>query len=344
MKRIKILTLVLIVAFCSIYSKDGMIPSSIDKKIIFNEIIKKILSIEALKYYEKGQQELEENDYEKALTLFQKAKEIDPNNAYLVAEVGWCKEHLGDLDGAVLDYDNAIKLDITKPDLFLNKAIVQWKQNLNEEAYKTVNTALLIDSTFYDAYILKADFLFRQKKYPESFNNPNRAIQINSNLEEGYFRRGLTLVFMNNYKNAIPDLSKSISLNKYNSESYYYRACAYKMLGDTINALKDYDLGIKTKPLVKLYYDRALIYIKKNKLYKAFKDLEKAEKLEPFNLDVIKQFARLYYENRDYEEAIKYSQLAIKFNHHDIEMMNIFAQSASRSVEISAKELYKQYH
>lgn len=343
MKKTAVVSLFFLSSFCLIFPNNGMIPFSLNKKIALNADANKKLTAEARKCCEKGLQELEKNDYNSALTYFQSANEIDPNNAYFVAMIGWAKEHLGDLNGAVLEYDRAIALNVTNVSLLLNKALVKWKLKLIDDAYKSVNTALLIDSTLYDAYILRSDFLYSQNKYSESCKNLNKAIELNSTLEEGYYKRGLTLVFMAEYKKAILDLSKSIILNKDSSESYYYRAYAYKMIGDTVNALKDYSQGIKTKPTAKLYYERALIYIQKNKTNKAINDLEKAEELEPSNIDIKRQLAILYFDNRDYEEAGRCSEFIFKLNKYDREIFTIYTQSKIRIINKTIEDRILKY-
>lgn len=86
--------------------------------------------------FEEGKKELEENNNpSKAVELFDKAIELNPNADWVLADRGRARQNLGDVNGAIQDFSKAIEL---------NKRSVYyiWRAN----AYNNINNGDLAEA------------------------------------------------------------------------------------------------------------------------------------------------------------------------------------------------------
>lgn len=65
----------------------------------------------AIKEYNKGVKILAKENYKEALPFFQKTVELDPEFVFAWDNIGVCQRNLGNLDEALIAYNNSLKLD-----------------------------------------------------------------------------------------------------------------------------------------------------------------------------------------------------------------------------------------
>lgn len=117
-------------------------------------------------------------DLKGALEDFDKALTLAPENAGLHNDLGLAKADSGDLAGAIASYDAALRLD---PDLALAWNNRSFAKRLNGDA----------DGALKDATM---------------------ALQLNPNYARAYLNRGLCLYNLREWEDALADLEKSVSL------------------------------------------------------------------------------------------------------------------------------------
>lgn len=148
--------------------------------------------------------------YQKYITDF-------PNGVYLANaydNIGTKRLLSSDLEGAILEYNNAIQINPKFPNSYNNRGEAKQYLNDQEGAWSDYNKAILLNPKYSDAY-------------------NNRSII--------KFNRG-------DYHGAIQDCNLSIKFKKDNPNAYNNRAGSKISLKDYAGAMKDYDMAIKLNP------------------------------------------------------------------------------------------------
>jgi tetratricopeptide (TPR) repeat protein len=154
----------------------------------------------------------------------------------------------GDLDRAIADYDEAIRLAPSKAVSYNNRAIAYRAKGELDRAIADYDQAILLDPKHASAY-------------------QNRAV---IHVERGEFDR------------AIADYDEAIRLNPKYALAYNNRGHAYQAKGDVARAIADYDEAIGIAPKNEFFFQsrgRAEMYA--GMLAKAVADLTQASELDP---------------------------------------------------------------
>jgi tetratricopeptide (TPR) repeat protein len=218
--------------------------------------IKNIQQDSALKYFDKSIEKFPEcsqayfwkafirysyfNDSKNAIEYYTKFIEINssdssnvnkPNlsNAYTNRAI--CKIALNNLEGARIDFDNAILNDHSNPNHYFNRGAL----SMQLKEYKKAKN----DFTLAIKYVgsLPANYV----TYTECSGVTEASIRKSKTMY--YFNRALAEDSMGDHKEAIADLDKARWLSK-SSYFNYYRANSFLVSGDTLKAIKDFKLFI----------------------------------------------------------------------------------------------------
>ncbi|MCE7863911.1 MAG: hypothetical protein DYG99_10255 [Bacteroidetes bacterium CHB5] len=137
---------------------------------------------------------------------------------------------------------------------------------------------------------------YKQGKYTEAIANFSNFLRKSSREKsldvEVHYLRGLAYIKTDNFKTAIPDLQESIRLGHTNAGNiYWFLAQANEKSGYYFDAINAYDQAIKILPadketLIKLYQERAQVFLKVDKRPLAYADLYRAYELQPSNQDI----------------------------------------------------------
>jgi tetratricopeptide (TPR) repeat protein len=76
-----------------------------------------------------------------AMTAFDKALNLDPQNPYRYSSRAYFKDRIGDLEGAIADYEKAIELDPEDAVAYNNKGLVEEKLGYQNRAKKSFKQA-----------------------------------------------------------------------------------------------------------------------------------------------------------------------------------------------------------
>ncbi|MFZ3122344.1 MAG: tetratricopeptide repeat protein [Thermodesulfovibrionales bacterium] len=180
-----------------------------EKKIKqYNEAVK---GLSATDWFEKGVKFYESGNYKEALNAYNKAIQLDPQDAITFSYRGLAYDNLGNLQQAFNDYNKAIQLD-------------------PKDA---------------SAYIFRGGAQAELENYQQAINDYSKAIQLNPKDAIAYSLRGLAQAGLKNYQQAINDYSKAIQLDPNNDRAYYYRGLAYYELKNKQKAIEDFKIAAK---------------------------------------------------------------------------------------------------
>jgi tetratricopeptide (TPR) repeat protein len=169
------------------------------------------------------------------------------NSAQSYLEIGINKHDARDFQGAIVHYDQAIKINRNYTDAYYHRGL--------------------------------AKSALRQEK--AAISDYTQAIEINRNHFRAYTDRGVSKYQLGSAPDAIVDYDRAIAINPNYADAYFNRAGARVSLGDLPGATSDYTETIRIKPNdAQAYLNRSIITRKSNSKGSQA-DLEKAFQLNP---------------------------------------------------------------
>jgi tetratricopeptide (TPR) repeat protein len=131
-----------------------------------------------------------------------------------------------DFDGALADYNEAIKLNPVYSTCLYNRGIVFYNGRQYEEALKDYSSAIELNSKFASCYdargILYMDILGNDSL---ALMDYNQAIQINPKFAQAYYNRGILFMRMQNTVSACNDFRKVKQLGYSQANELIERYC-----------------------------------------------------------------------------------------------------------------------
>ena len=230
---------------------------------------------------------------------------------------------------AIKFYTDAIERDSSRANLYLKRAQAYQAFGNNKKALNDYKKAIQIDSSYSNSY----DFFFNRSlshadlgDYESAIKDLNKAIVIKPRSLYAHYNRGLYKQRLGDYESAIDDYTKSIDIFP-TSDSLYWRARLKEELGDYEEALVDYNEAIKINPSDSDNFNsRGVLYRRKLKNYPlAFEDFKKAHELDPERTTILNNLCDLENDRENYKSAILFCNKSIGINGGDYS--NLFLRS-----------------
>ena len=207
---------------------------------------------DALAYYWRGVAKGSLEQYAAAIDDYTQAIRLDPDDAYAYYKRGYAKGSLGQYAAAIVDYDMAIRL---KPDFAL---------------------------AYFWRGVAKADL----EQYVAAIVDYDMAIRLDPDDAYAYYFRGVAKDNLEQYAAAIADYDMAIRLDPDDALAYYKRGVAKDNLEQYVAAIVDYDTAIRLKPDdVLAYYKRGLAKGSLEQYAAAIADYDMAIRLDPDHAD-----------------------------------------------------------
>jgi len=175
---------------------------------------KKPQLVDAMSYYQIGNDYFEKRDYEKAIENYNMAILLNPIFSEAYFNRALCYYQLKNYDKSIADYTKASELDPKNPHVYNNKG---------------------------DAFYRKQDYAGAIKEY-------DKAVTLNPNYMKALYNRALSYASLEDYDKAVEDFGKVIQLKPDFSEAYHLRGLAYEYSGDIDSAIGDYKKALELNP------------------------------------------------------------------------------------------------
>jgi lipoprotein NlpI len=210
--------------------------------------------------------------------------EIGPNAAADYITQGLAQQAKGDLDGAILDYNQALGLDPKQANAFSNRGFAKQTKGDLDGALADYAQALLINPKIPAAYYNQG-LIEVQKGYLDgAIADYNHALDLDPKMALAYYNRGIAKNMEGNWDGAIADYTQALILNPKIALACYKRGFARQSKGDPDGALADYSQALALDPkMAAAFYNRGLIKLQKDDLDGAIDDNTQAIDLDPKN-------------------------------------------------------------
>ena len=258
---------------------------------------------DALGYLQRGIEAHKEHKLDEAIKHYTKSIQLKSDNPIVsraYSRRGNAYDGKGQYDLAFKDYNKAIELNPDDADAYFYRGFIYELKRNSEEAIKDYDKAIELKPDHVDAYIYRAGVANRDSELV--IKDYSKAIELNPNFAYAYRNRGRIYEKRGEVDLAIKDYNKAIDLNSDSALDYSHRARAYRDNNETDLAIEDYSRSIYLNPYyIDNYYDLAMIFLCQQNSESAKEVLIEAENKE---LDIISLFSQYHQSIAHLEEEI----------------------------------------
>ena len=256
-----------------------------DPKLRLNakQLLEKNIQIdieEANKYYNRAFEKHNIGDYQGALRDYNEAIRCNPDDADAYINRGIVKRALGDNQGALIDYTEAIRINPDHANAYYYRGYI--KSNLGDKqgAIADYTEAIRINPDFVQAYIGRGIVEVALGYTRRPIADYTRVIRINPDHADAYHSRGLEKNGLKDKEGAIADYTEAIRINPDHADAYRSRGLVKEYLGDKQGAIADLSEIIRINPRdAYTYYSRGLLKEQIDDKKGALEDLRKSSSL-----------------------------------------------------------------
>jgi tetratricopeptide (TPR) repeat protein len=245
---------------------------TIDAKTLLGSDLAAAHLIRAQAYRAVGDQARASADYSTAIALLNESSRTAPLKSSQFLQRGIAHHALHDIERALSDYDEAIRLD-------------------TGNALAHVDRGVLLATRKADLRRAIAAF--------------DRALALVPDNAETLILRGNAYTSVGEHGRALADLDRAAALDPDNPRAFMVRGLVNARLGDMPRAFADYNRALSVDPkYVDALVNRAAIYSMQGSSEKALADLDQAVALQPNHALAYYNRGYAHFARQDYEQAI----------------------------------------
>lgn len=159
----------------------------------------------------------------------------------------------GDMQHALDDYNEAVKLAPQKAYLYDNRGIVYAARSEDEAALRDFDTAIRIDSKDVAALRQRAKIYQGRGKFTDARADYSEAIGLQPKTAALWSERGYACLLQHDYESAVSDETQAIKLDAKLARAYFLRGAAFGGLGDSHSSLGDLETAVSLDPTLSRY-------------------------------------------------------------------------------------------
>jgi tetratricopeptide (TPR) repeat protein len=237
--------------------------------------------------------ELEEaktkKDWDRAIEVGEQILKIAPNNEGVRKDTTFAYKSRGNVyrtrkqdDLALVDYNQAIKLDPNYAPAYGNRGNVYYARKQYKLALIEYNQAIKLDPNLALAYCSRGNVYYVMEQYDLALAEYDQSIKLDPNDASVYAKRGNVYLDKKQYDLALADYNQVIKLEPNYVDAYNNRGRVYYAMGQYDLALADYNQTLKLEPgYVHAYNNRGNVYADRNQYDLALADYKQALKFDP---------------------------------------------------------------
>jgi tetratricopeptide (TPR) repeat protein len=255
---------------------------------------------------------LKKHDLDGAIEDRNQAIKLDPTYAVTCYVRGEVKHAKGLQEAALNDFDDAIRLSPKFAPAYIDRAWIKLETFDYDSAVSDCDAALRLDPKIAAAYNNRGVAKRELGEIAGAMNDFNTAIALSSRYAFAYRNRGSTELRKNDDHAAIADFNRAIELNPKDNVAYVVRGQA-KLAGDDFNgALADFSRALELNPKASnAYVGRGDLERAKGNLTGAESEYRQAIQIDPKNASAFLQLGIAEENRHGLEEALTaYSRAA----------------------------------
>jgi tetratricopeptide (TPR) repeat protein len=219
---------------------------------------------------------------EKAIHLFERAIELDPQNVTAYCNSGWALRELSQPGAALAMYDRALVLNADFPEVHFNRGNVLMELRQLDAALLSYKRAVFVDPEFAEAHVACGNVLQQLGHWTEALASYDQAIELDADYAEAHYGRGNTLALMKRFHDAIVSFDMAIVARPDYLNAHFNRGTALAHLRRFDTALESFDRAIELRPdYVEAYLSRASVLFELGRWEAALASVNRAIALRP---------------------------------------------------------------
>ncbi len=209
-------------------------------------------------YYNAGVELMKQEKWEKALTRFKMAVQMNPNLAPAYNNLGYIYGKLNQEEAMLEAYQKARQIDPKDTRAQFNLALYFMTQKHQyDRAAQLLEEVERLAPQIKDTYRLLGVCYSNQKKYKKAEQAFQKAAELDSTNKDVFFNLGIVLIEQEEYQRALAPLKRATQLDPEDTEALFNMGITYIML-------KDYQKAIDTfTEIIRLQPDNADAYSKR---------------------------------------------------------------------------------
>ena len=224
----------------------------------------------------------QEEDPVAGISAYDKAINLNPDDALAYNTRGIAKKALGRYDDAIADYNEAIRLEPGDADAYNNRGIAKKALGHLDDALADYDAAIRLEPDYAGAYYNRGIAKKALGRLDDALADYDAAIRLEPDYAGAYNNRGVAKEALGRLDDALADYDAAIRLEPDYAGAYNNRGIAKKALGHLDDALADYDAAIRLEPdYAGAYNNRGVAKEALGRLDDALADYDAAIRLEP---------------------------------------------------------------
>jgi tetratricopeptide (TPR) repeat protein len=243
---------------------------------------------------------------------------VNPDSSRLFSGRAAVYRELGDLERALADCTNAIRLAPRSAEAYNNRGFMWTEKEDFDKAIADFNMAVSIDPNHAPAFDNRGLAWGAKGEYEKAIQDHTNAIQLDSNNGHYYNNRGNVYSALDDYEKALADFNSAVRLDPHEAVAYNNRGNVRYFLKDYEQALIDFTEAIRLDPNDPVAYNSRAVLLascpdeKYRDGKKAVADATKACQLTDWkDVEALDTLAAAHAESGDFDKAVEYSQKAI---------------------------------
>jgi tetratricopeptide (TPR) repeat protein len=267
---------------------------------------------------------LQKGEVDKAITLLQRALQINPDCAYAHNGLGNALLQKGEVDEAIAQYQKELQIYPDGAYAHNNLGNVLLQKGEVDEAIAQYQKALQINPDNAEVHNHLVKILFQRGNVDEAIAHCQRALQIDPDNAEAHNNLGNVLLQKGDVDGALAQYQKALQIKPDSVEAHSNLGNALLQKGELDEAIAQYQEALRLSPdnaAVRNNLDRALL--QKGRVDKALASCQKALQNKPDSSEVLNNLAWLLAtcpdaHVRDGVRAVKYAERACELTHHRV--------------------------
>jgi tetratricopeptide (TPR) repeat protein len=195
---------------------------------------------------------------------------------------GYARQDKGDLDGALADYNEAIRLDPNDALSYNNRGVIRKDKGDLDSALADYNEAIRLDPNNTLPYNNRGNTRKDKGDLDGALADYSEAIRLDPNNALFYFNRGIIRRDKGDLDGALADYNEAIRLNPQYAYAYNHRGWVRNEQGDLDGAIADFSEAVRLNPnYTESYCNRGLAHGNKHSWPEAIADFEAALRIDP---------------------------------------------------------------
>jgi tetratricopeptide (TPR) repeat protein len=257
----------------------------------------------------------ERGDLDRAMSDYNEAIRLDPRNSFPHNGRGNVYYDRKDYDRALSDYSDAIRFDPRYARAYVGRGNVYKEKGDLDRALADYNEAIRLDPENAFAFNGRGNVYKLKGDLDRALSDYNDAIRLNPKASFPYNGRGNVHYDKKEYELALSDYNEAIRIDSKNSNAFNGRGNVHYERKEYDQALADYNDAIGSDPKNAFAYNgRGNIYKEKGDLDRAMSDYNEAIRLDPKSVRARTGRGLIYYNRKDYDQALSEYNEAIRID------------------------------